>query len=357
MATQDKNEPVQDPSPDAMRSDLTDWTTWPDEKLLDIRLCDLDLKIAGSNLEDRIAQLYHELDARGLHFHPHFWLSDEWFCPDDVPGIAIPFYLAHPRLAKLELTQMLEVEGGDPDWCMRILRHEAGHAIENAFRLRRRRHRQQLFGNSSEPYPDDYSPKPYSKSFVLHLDSWYAQSHPDEDFAETFAVWLTPNAQWETRYAGWPALKKLRYVDQLMQSLVGQRPLNVSTEDVDPLRRLRTTLRRHYKKKRRHYGVDHPDFNSRDLRQFFSDAAEHAGHMTAVRFLMKIRKPVRRLVAGWTGVYQYTIDQVFEDLIAHCRPLNLRLAVPEEQAKQEFTVFLTVQAMNYVYTGGRRVAL
>lgn len=357
MATQDKNEPAQDPSPDAIRSDLADWTTWPDEKLLDVRLSDLDLKIAGSNLEDRIAQLYHELDARGLQFHPHFWLSDEWFCPDDVPGIAIPFYLAHPRLIKLELTQMLEVEGGDPDWCMRILRHEAGHAIENAFRLRRRRHRQQLFGNSSEPYPDDYSPKPYSKSFVLHLDSWYAQSHPDEDFAETFAVWLTPNAQWETRYAGWPALKKLRYVDQLMQSLVGQRPLNVSTEEVDPLRRLRTTLRRHYKKKRRHYGVDHPDFNSRDLRQFFSDAAEHAGHMTAVRFLMKIRKPVRRLVAGWTGVYQYTIDQVFEDLIAHCRPLNLRLAVPEEQAKQEFTVFLTVQAMNYVHTGGRRVAL
>jgi hypothetical protein len=123
---------------------------------------------------------------------------------------------------------------------MRILRHEAGHAIENAFKLRRRRHRQQLFGNSSEPYPDDYSPKPYSKSFVLHLDSWYAQSHPDEDFAETFAVWLTPSSLWETRYAGWPALKKLQYVDQLMQTLVGKPPLNVSTEEIDPLRRLRT---------------------------------------------------------------------------------------------------------------------
>lgn len=357
MAIQDESEPAPDVSPDARRNDLTDWATWPDERLLDLRLCDLDVKIAGSNLEDRIAQLYQELDDRGLRFHPYFWLSDEWFCPDDVPGIAIPFYLAHPRLAKLELAQMLEVEGGDPDSCMRILRHEAGHAIENAFKLRRRRHRQQLFGNSSEPYPDDYSPKPYSKSFVLHLDSWYAQSHPDEDFAETFAVWLTPNSLWETRYAGWPALKKLQYVDQLMQTLVGKPPLNVSTEEIDPLRRLRTTLRRHYKKKRRHYGVDHPDFNARDLQRFFSEATEHAGNMTAIRFLMKIRKPVRRLVAGWTGVYQYTIDQVFEDLIDYCRPLNLRLAVPEEQAKQEFTVFLTVQAMNYVHTGGRRVAL
>ena len=62
-------------------------------------------------------------------------------------------------------------------------------------------------------------------------------------------------------------------------------------------------------------------------------------------------------MAGWTGVYQYTIDQVFEDLITRSRQLNLRLAVSEEQAKQEFAVFLTVQAMNYVYTGGRRVAL
>lgn len=357
MADQDKSEPVPESPQSLLGSDPSEWATWPDEKLLDLRLCDLPLKIEGSALEERIAQLYQELESRGLRFRPHFWLSDEWFCPDDVPGIAIPFYLAHPRLVKLELNQMLEVEGGDPDWCMRILRHEAGHAVENAFRLRRRRQRLELFGKSSEPYPEDYSPKPYSKSFVLHLDSWYAQSHPDEDFAETFAVWLTPNAQWDAHYAGWPALKKLQYVDHLMQTLVGKPPPNASTEEVDPLRRLRITLRRHYKKKRRHYGVDHPKFNDSDLQRFFSDAPEHAGNMTAVRFLSKIRKPVRRLVAGWTGVYQYTIDQVFEDLIAHCRRLNLRLAASEEQAKQEFTVFLTVQAMNYVHTGGRRVAL
>jgi len=101
MAIHDLSEPAPDASSDTRQNDLTDWATWPDERLLDLRLCDLDVKIAGSSLEDRIAQLYQELDGRGLHFHPHFWLSDEWFCPDDVPGIAIPFYLAHPRLAKL----------------------------------------------------------------------------------------------------------------------------------------------------------------------------------------------------------------------------------------------------------------
>ena len=140
-----------------------------------------------------------------------------------MPGIAIPFYLAHPRLRRLELTQVLEIEGGTREWCMMILRHEAGHAIENAYRLRQRPKRQALFGKSSEPYPDSYAPKPYSRSFVVHLDSWYAQSHPDEDFAETFAVWLTPGSNWRERYAGWPALRKLEYVDELMRGIAGQR--------------------------------------------------------------------------------------------------------------------------------------
>ncbi len=191
------------------RTPEPEWADWPDEQLLDLRMCDLDLRIEGTELEERIEALYGELRTRGLRFRPHLWLSDDWFTPDGVPGIAIPFYLAHPRLAQLELTQMLEVEGGNPEWCMRILRHETGHAIENAYLLRRRRRRQQVFGKTSEPYPDYYTPKPYSKSFVLHLDSWYAQSHPDEDFAETFAVWLNPSSMWRDRYASWPALRKL----------------------------------------------------------------------------------------------------------------------------------------------------
>jgi len=335
----------------------SDWTGFPDEQLLDLRFCDLRVQIEGSPLEERIAQLYAELDIRGLKFRPHFWLSEEWFTPDGVPGIAIPFYLAHPRLAKLELNQMLEVEGGDVEWCMRIMRHEAGHAIENAFAIRRRPQRQRLFGKSSVPYPDHYSFQPYSKSFVVHLGSWYAQSHPDEDFAETFAVWLTAGSQWEPRYAGWPALKKLAYVDRLMRSLAGREPRVATLEEVDPVRQLRKTLRQHYKKKRRHYGVGRPTVYDRDLRRLFSDAPEFADNMTALRFLTRIRKPVRRLVASWTGIYQYTVDQVFEDLIARCQELNLRLAVPEEQAKTEFTVLLTVQAMNHLLTGGHRIAL
>ena len=131
-------------------------------------------------------------------------------------------FLAHPRLARLELAQMLEVEGGDPESCLRILRHEVGHAIDNAYDIRRRPTRRRLFGLPATTYPEYYTPKPYSKSFVLHLDSWYAQSHPDEDFAETFAVWLNPQSDWRPRYADWPALKKLEYMDALMADIAGK---------------------------------------------------------------------------------------------------------------------------------------
>jgi hypothetical protein len=287
----------------------------------------------------------------------HFYLSDEWFTPDGAAAIAVPFYLAHPRLAKLEEAQMLEVEGGEHEWCMRILRHEGGHAIDNAYRLRLRRERRRLFGLPTKPYPESYTPKPYSKSFVLHLDAWYAQSHPDEDFAETFAVWLTPNSEWRNRYAGWPALKKLTYMDALMQSMRGTTARVVNTTEVDPLSKLRKTLRQHYKNKRRHYGVDHPNFYDRDLRRLFSESPEFTSSITAAQFIARIRRPTRRLVASWTGIYQYTIDQVLEEMIARSRELKLRLAVPEDRARQEFAVLLTVQAMNYLQGGGHRVFL
>jgi hypothetical protein len=332
-----------------------EWATWPDERLLDLRLCDLGLTIREGDLADRIGQLYDELKRLGLRFRPHFWLSDEWYCPDGVPGVAIPFYLAHPRLARLELTHMLEVEGGTPEWCMRLLRHETGHAIENAYRLRRRHLRQKLFGKSSERYRDYYVPRPYSRRFVVHLEQWYAQSHPDEDFAETFAVWLAPDSNWRERYAGWPVLRKLEYVDATMQEVAAQRPLVVSRTRVDPLSRLRKTLRQHYEEKRRHYGLDEDVSYDRDLRRLFSAAPEFRDRPSAARFLGRIRPEVRRRVARGTGVYQYTIDQVLGDMIDRCRELGLRVAVPEEQAKLDFTIALTVQTMNYLHSGRHRI--
>jgi hypothetical protein len=334
-----------------------EWASWPDEKLLEARFCDLGVTIEGTDLEARIARINAELDSRSLKFRPHYWLADEWFTPDDVPGIAIPFYLAHPRLAKLELAQMLEVEGGDEESCLQILRHEVGHAIDNAYRLRRRPTRRRLFGAPATPYPEYYTPKPYSKSFVQHLDRWYSQSHPDEDFAETFAVWLDPQSMWSTRYAGWPAQRKLEYMDRLMRELTRRKPMVKSKRTVDPVSKLKRTLGEHYRKKREHYRLDRPDFYESDLRNLFSDSPEFAKNQTAAKFLSRIRKEVRATVASFTESYQYTIDQLLEQIIERCRELNLRVADSEESTKADFMVFLTVQTMNYLHSGRHRVAL
>ena len=217
-------------------------TRLSDEQLLDLRMSDLDVSIEDSSLASRIDQLNDELAARDLNFRPHFWLSDDWFSPDGVPGIAIPFYLAHPRLIRLERKQLLEVEGGTREGCMKILRHEAGHAIDTAFKLRRKARYRQLFGKASQPYPETYQPTPSSRDYVLHLDMWYAQAHPLEDFAETFAVWLRPGSRWRTRYQDWPAIEKLKFVDGFMKSIRGTKPQVISRRKVDPISRMRKNV-------------------------------------------------------------------------------------------------------------------
>jgi hypothetical protein len=339
------------------RNPSRSWTRLSDEKLLDMRMCDLGVTIEGSELEARVARLYDELAARGLRFRPHCWLSSEWFAPNDVPGIAIPFYLAHPRLKKLEDRMMLEVEGGTRNACMKLLRHEAGHAYETAFRLGRRQKWRRVFGRASRPYPTVYRPRPFSRNYVLHLDWWYAQSHPCEDFAETFAVWLAPASRWRRAYRDWPALKKLQYVDELMGQLAGRAPAVRSRRRVEPLREVRTTLREYYAEKQQRYGSNYPDFYNRDLRRLFPDPPDPARAPAAAAYLRRIAPEMREIVARWTGEYNYTVGLVLKDMIIRCRELDLRVCRPESELKLELAVMLTMQTMNFVYSTDHTVPL
>lgn len=318
-------------------------------ELLDLRLRDLPLTIEGTWIEEQISRVTAELEAHDLRLRPHFWLSDEWFSPDGVPGVAIPFYLAHPRLRALERRQMYEVEGGSPSEFRRILRHELGHAVQHAWHLQRRKRWRELFGLSSTPYPDWYLPNPASRRYVQYLDAWYAQSHPDEDFAETFAVWLDPKSAWRTQYHGWPALEKLEYVDELMASLAGT-PRRVKTRArPDALRSLDTTLRAYYEHKREHYSVGFSDIYDRDLNKLF--APETARGERAARFLRRHRSRIREQVGRWTGGYAFTIDQVLKDMMMRCRELGLRVAGREDEVVTDFTILLTVHSMRCVYRG------
>lgn len=333
------------------------WARYDDDALLDLRICDLELSIERTPIQARIEELSDELEYRGIEFRPHFWLSDDWFSPDGVPGVAIPFYLAHLRLAQLERKQMLEVEGGSHDWCMRILRHEVGHALDTAYRLRRKQRWREVFGKASQPYPEYYQPKPYSRSYVIHLESWYAQSHPCEDFAETFAVWLKPRSRWRSRYNGWPAMKKLRYVDELMTEIAEQKPLVRSREHTDSARKIRKTLRQHYDEKRARYAITDDASYSHVLRRLFTDEAESKSAPKAASFLRKSRTELRQLVAQGTGQYVYTIDQVLSDMIERCRELDLRLSQPEDVTFKAALVMLTAQTFSYLQTGRSGVTM
>ncbi len=341
----------------ARRTPPRGWSSWPKEKLLDLRVRDLGLRINGSELKPRLRQLYSELQRRGFVFRPHFWLSDEWYCPDGVPGIAIPFYLAHPRLKRLERDFMLEVEGGSQEASMRLLRHETGHALLNAYQLNRRRDWQRHFGKSSTKYPDTYLPRPYSKRFVMHLANWYAQSHPHEDWAETFAVWLKPGSDWRKRYRGWPALKKLEYVDGLMNEIRELRPRIRNTREQLPVSSMRITLREYYADKEARYGKDSPEFFDRDLRRLFSDAEEHQRNEKASRYIRRVRVGIIDIVSRWTSEYDYRINEVLKEMVDRCDELDLRVVRSEEEMKPEMAACLTMLVMNKLHSNGFHVSL
>jgi len=288
-----------------------------------------------------------------------FWIvmeSSEWFAPDGIVGIGIPFYLAHPRLMRLEKKMMLSVEGGTPRSCMKILRHEAGHAVDNAFRLHRRKLWREHFGSHAQPYPDYYRPRPNSRKHVHHLRGWYAQAHPAEDFAETFAVWLTPRSAWRKHYAGWPALAKLECIDELMADIAGSAPPVKSRRRIDPIESDKRTLEAYYRERQMRYLEDWPDFEDRELRQLFTDNAQ-AGRKTAAQFLRQVQPKLREHVAHWTNVHPYTIDQVLLDMIDRCRELKLRLGRSEKQTFHNAALLLTVRTMNFIHTAHRWIPL
>jgi hypothetical protein len=325
-----------------------DWAALSQRELMKLRLCDLGLEIEGTWLEKPIAKVKGELFARGLVLRPHFWLSDEWFSPSGVPGVAIPFYLAHPRLVRLERDQMLEAEGANPDDCIKLLRHEIGHAMQHGYNLSRRRAWQEKFGKASKRYPVAYRPNPASRRYVQHLDGWYAQAHPEEDFAETFAVWLWPRSNWRAQYRGWPALKKLEYVDELMGDLAGEPPLVKSSAKPSNLPSMRVTLGDYYERKRAHYSVGFSDEYDADLRKLFP-ARNGSKAESAASFLRRHRREIRELVAKWTGDYKFTIDQVLRDMIGRCKELRLVVDGDERRLVMDFVILLTVKSISYVY--------
>jgi hypothetical protein len=328
-----------------------------DEALLALRFCDLQVHIGGNLLDRRVKRLHRELQARDIAALPHAWLSEEFFNPDGVVGFAIPFYLAHPRLMRLERSQMLEVEGAGEAESRRIFRHEAGHAIDEAYRLHERSRYRELFGDPGRPYPRSYKPRPDSRAYVINLTNWYAQAHPVEDFAETFAVWLNPHIDWRADYASWPALEKLEYVDAVMRELAGRPPTASDRTEVEPLRELTRTLAEHYAEKKKYFAWAWPANYDRDLRRIFSDDPKDVDAPRATRFLRRIRVQLRTRIAEGTGVHAYAVDQLLRQMIARAESLGLRVIEPVPVTIEKLLVMLTLQTADVLHKGYPKVAL
>ena len=327
------------------------WYSLKDEELLRLRICDLGVRIEGSELEPRIGQFCDELVSRGVTLRPDCYLGDEWFSPEGVPAIALPFYLAHPRLKALELRQMMEVEGGTAEWCLMLLRHECGHAVDHAYQFSCRKEWQRIFGSPATEYtPETYRPRPYSRSFVQHLPNWYAQAHPDEDFAETFAVWLaTAPEAWRQHYHGWKALEKLEYVHSLMQEVEMQPPVVTHGRRISEASKLRKTLERYYAGRRKMYAEDFPDFYDADLRSIFGNG--EPGADSAAKWMRKNRAALIASIVQWTGQRKYTVSMLVRRLMLRCH--ELKLSAPKEPARLYFDLaaYLAALVTNHMYTG------
>ena len=325
------------------------WAEIELEDLLDVRLSDLGLGIDGTALRARLDRLDNELAHRGVRFRPHVWLSTDWFTPDGVPGFAIPFFLAQRRLARIEHRHMLEVEGGTLDWCMKLLRHETGHAIDNAYRLHWRKRWRETFGRFSQPYSATYQPRPSSKRFVQNLDYWYSQSHPAEDWAECFAVWLRSGSQWRKRYAGWPVIAKLEFVDEVMNEIADQPARVWNRRRVDSLPQLSITLREYYERKQSLYELAGEGVYDGQLRRLFSDEPGYARRPTGASFLRKNSHQLRTRVASVTGQYRYVVQQALREMIAGCKKDALRLTRSERDTKVGAAILLTAVTMSFVH--------
>jgi hypothetical protein len=323
------------------------------EELLKRPIKDLGLRIEGSAVERYVHQLYRELDRKGLHrFRPRCYLTDEWGCPDQEPVIGVPFYLADPKLTALEKA-MNDLE--DEREIMMYLRHEAGHAFNYAYQLFKTDEWKALFGPFRRPYREHYRPVPFSRRYVRHIAGWYAQKHPDEDFAETFAVWLTPRSSWRTKYKGWGALRKLRYVDRIARRWGSHEPLRPMGETDVTVEEMEVTLEDFYK-------ATTPDESQAiadlaldtDLTDIFVKPGprRRRGIRPAAEVLAERRKEITDKVTYWTGVRRPLVRKLVESIEERVRALGLAALAGKEGAHVvEITAYTTTLAMNYLTRG------
>ncbi len=319
------------------------------QSLLPIPIKQLGLKLEGSPIERYVEQLFKELEAKGLkHFRPAFYLTSEWGCPSEEPIIGVPFYLADPRLGAIE-SSVNDIENERE--IMMYMRHEAGHAFNYAYELYKTDEWREIFGPFRRPYRDQYRFVPFSRNFVRHIAGWYAQKHPDEDFAETFAVWLTPRSTWREKYKNWPAIKKLRYVDRVAHDLGATPPVRPLGETDFTVEDMKETIEEFYRSNTADESQVLSDLAlDVDLDDIFlaaDDVAEER-RRKASEVVDEHRKEIVDKVSYWTGARRSIVKTLVEAIERKVDELSLVVDKNRESEQiVELTVYITTLMMNF----------
>ncbi len=336
-----------------MTAPETEQTTFRESTLWSTPIRDLGLTIAGTRLEPVVTEFQRELAQVGFtRLAPRYYLSTEWGVPFETVAIAIPFYLAHAELEEMHAERAGHVEGQDREEILRYLRHEMGHVVNYAYRLYDEPEWEQLFGSMSEPYEDDYRPIPFSRKHVRHLPGWYAQKHPDEDWAETFAVLITPGMDWRTEYAARPVvLAKLEYCERTVASLLHRDPIVVDDELDEDVGEIRYSLAQFY----RDLQPEMPRLGlnlDQMLRSIFPDRGVLLPPRRAADLIRSLEAELLGTVFRWTGHFPDRTRILVHHLATRATRLDLAYRESEETAVTvAVTTLVTSLAMNYVQSG------
>jgi hypothetical protein len=328
----------------------SNWSTVP--------IRDLGLTIEGTRLEPVLEELGRELDRAGIRVRPRYYLSTEWGVLTGTVTIAIPFYLARPELTDLHGSKVGYFEGVGRAELLRYLRHEMGHVVNYAYRLYDQEEWVILFGAITQPYLDEYRPAPFSRRYVRHLPGWYAQKHPDEDWAETFAVWMTPGLDWRAEYAEWPAaLAKLEFCDRTLAALADREPLVTAIERDEDVGDLQSTLEQYYRSIAAGK-IELPRGLDGALRAIFEDlgqpedATSTAPRKPASALIRRIERDLMSNVFRWTGHFPEKTRPLLRFLAERADQLNQVYAEDRElPAVIGLTTLVTALAMNWVHRG------
>ncbi len=322
------------------------------------RIRDLGLAIEGTRLEPVIADFQAEIAALQLaHLKPTFYLSTEWGVVFGSQSIAMPFYLARPELEAIQVEQVGHLEGAGRAEILRYLRHEFGHVLNYAYHLFEGEEWVRQFGSITQPYVEEYRPKPFSRRFVRHLPGWYAQKHPDEDWAETLAVWMTPGKDWRKTYRAWPtALAKLEYCDRMMAALRDRQVVEEAQERDEEVGDLAYSLQEYYSKLDTSQDGLPPGLEGA-LTAIFEDIDSPDGATNGARKPAEalLRSMERELVANvylWTGHFPERTRSLVRHLASRAGELQqVYTADQEARLSVAITTFVTALAMNHVHRG------